>query len=92
MAEELKDLRAIFLGAVEIQDPEKRKAYLGRACKGKEKLRAEIEDLLKAHEEAGSFMEVSVSDSDITLDESRPTEGPGTRIGRYKLLQLIGEG
>ncbi|GAI94477.1 unnamed protein product, partial [marine sediment metagenome] len=28
----------------------------------------------------------------VTLDDSPLTEKPGTRIGRYKLLQLIGEG
>jgi len=28
----------------------------------------------------------------VTLDESAVIEGPGTKIGRYKLLELIGEG
>ena len=31
-------------------------------------------------------------DSDVTLDESPISEGPGTVIGRYKLLEKIGEG
>jgi len=31
-------------------------------------------------------------DADVTLESSGIIEGPGTRIGRYKLLELIGEG
>ncbi|MHC4596101.1 MAG: protein kinase domain-containing protein [Planctomycetota bacterium] len=32
------------------------------------------------------------SDADVTTERPGTAEGPGTRIGRYKLLQLIGEG
>ena len=34
---------------------------------------------------------ISKEDADVTL-ESPHIEGPGTIIGRYKLLELIGEG
>ena len=33
-----------------------------------------------------------VDDPDITVDNSSVIEGPGTKIGRYELLELIGEG
>ncbi|MFQ6035606.1 MAG: hypothetical protein ACE5NM_07125, partial [Sedimentisphaerales bacterium] len=32
------------------------------------------------------------SEADVTLDSSPIIEGPGTTIGRYKLLEKIGEG
>ncbi|UCF14008.1 MAG: tetratricopeptide repeat protein [Phycisphaerales bacterium] len=32
------------------------------------------------------------SDADVTIDELGLSEGPGTAIGRYKLLEKIGEG
>ena len=31
-------------------------------------------------------------DADVTLEESSLNEGPGTKIGHYELLELIGEG
>jgi serine/threonine protein kinase len=51
-----------------------------------------VEELLKAHDEAGDFLEAPILEPDITLDDSPLTEGPGTIIGRYKLLEKIGEG
>ncbi|MHC4560687.1 MAG: serine/threonine protein kinase, partial [Planctomycetota bacterium] len=35
---------------------------------------------------------VQKNDADATLDESPLLEGPGTKIGHYELLELIGEG
>jgi serine/threonine protein kinase len=80
-------------------------AAIDRACASDASLRAEVESLLRAHSQAGHFLGAPTaapappnSDESPTLGE--PTsphhasfrEGPGTRIGPYKLLQLIGEG
>jgi eukaryotic-like serine/threonine-protein kinase len=35
---------------------------------------------------------VQADDPDATLDSPAPSEGPGTKIGRYELLKQIGEG
>jgi len=51
--------RALFEAALKIKDPVKRKAYLDKICVGRPKLRASVEALLKAHEEAGSFLNVA---------------------------------
>ncbi|HMB70364.1 MAG TPA: protein kinase, partial [bacterium] len=69
--------------------PEERSAFLDGACGDNDRLRADVDQLLSAHEDAGSFLG---SDEDVTRDLSAPAEQPGTVIGRYKLLQLIGEG
>lgn len=61
-----------------------RQAYLDGACAGDSNLRARVEALLAAHEEANDFLEDPAVSS--------PQEGPGTSIGPYKLLQQIGEG
>jgi len=82
----------IFHKAIKITDIEKRAKYLDQACKGNDKLQAEVEELLKAHKEAGSFLDVPDLDPDITLDVSPLVEKPGTKIGRYKLLEQVGEG
>jgi hypothetical protein len=64
---------------------EARAAFLARECADPE-LRARVQGLLRRHEEGESFV-VPLADPD-----SAPSEGPGTLIGRYKLLQHIGDG
>jgi WD40 repeat protein/serine/threonine protein kinase len=88
--------KEIFLEALE-HSPAARTAVVLHACAGDASLRAQVEDLLKVHDEAGQFM--SRHDG---LDTTRGaaaavisralSEGPGTLIGPYKLLQQIGEG
>ena len=64
---------------------EARAAFLERECPEPE-LRAHVLRLLRRHEESASLA------APLTDPESRGSEGPGTRIGRYKLLQHIGDG
>src|SRR5262245_14883276 len=48
--------RSVFLAALEYDDPTERSAYLDRACAGDPGLRAQVEQLLTAHEQSGSFL------------------------------------
>jgi len=91
MGKEQKDIKAIFSEAIEKQTPEERAAYLDEVCGNDAKLRSKIDTLLKAHEQAGSFMNISDREPDVTL-VAPSIEGAGTKIGRYELLELIGEG
>jgi serine/threonine protein kinase len=79
------DVKAVFDRALEIDDPAERQAYLDRIGDESAEVRARVEQLLRAYEDAGSFLQVA------TQDEP-PCERPGTVIGTYKLLQQIGEG
>jgi len=81
---------AIFHRAVEISGECERAAYVAEACRGNPELQAEVEALLKAHEQAGDFLESPPAN--VTLDQPDRIDGPGTMIGRYQLLELIGEG
>ena len=98
MDTERNDVAAIFDAAVQETDPARRAAYLDDACAGDAALRGRVETLLEAHREAGSFLEESPAEVNTLLAELADagplplTEGPGTVIGRYKLLQQIGEG
>ncbi len=92
---------AIFWAAVEIASAEDRAAYIAQDCGGDAELLAEVEQLVNAHFQAGSFLEepAMASGWHVAADESASTatchplaERPGTVIGSYKLLQLIGEG
>jgi serine/threonine protein kinase len=82
----------LFAAALEIDAPDERSAYLDRACGGDDALRARIEALLRAHQQAGSFLAAPPIADSVTLDVAKPPGGPGTVIGPYKLLQTIGEG
>src|SRR5258708_4047326 len=66
--------------------------YLGRACAGDEDLRQRVEVLLKLHDRVGDFLEQPPTGPGEGRIEAEAGEKPGDRIGRYKLLQQIGEG
>ncbi|MFB0554771.1 MAG: protein kinase [Phycisphaerae bacterium] len=92
MYAEHNDERVVFKAALKIKSPTERAAYLKKACGINTKLLARVEALLKAHDEAGSFLEVRAIDRNATVEESPIIEGPGTKIGHYELMELIGEG
>src|SRR6266849_687391 len=82
----------IFAEALDLPLSE-RAAHLDRACAGDQKLRQRVEGLLLTHDQAGGFLERPPAEmaSGSRLGASAG-EKPGDRIGRYKLLQQIGEG
>jgi WD40 repeat protein/serine/threonine protein kinase len=83
--------RSLFLAVLDIDDPLVRSAYLDQACAGDPTLRAQVEQLLKAHQQSGSFMERPAAALGATVDDPI-RERPGTVIGPYKLMEQIGEG
>ncbi len=77
-----------------------RGAVLARECGGDDALKARVEAMIAASEEEGT---IDVPVTDAAMDATFPAvdtpnagtplrEGPGTTIGPYTLLQLIGEG
>ena len=91
MHPQLTDVEKVFTTAVEIKSPNERATYLQTACSDDPDLRARVEGLLAAHRAAGKFLE-PVAVTPHTAAHAVSAEGPGTVIGRYKLLELIGEG
>ncbi len=71
---------------------EQRAAYLDQTCAADADLRQRVEVLLGAFERAGGFMKQPATPEPTERFSLPPTEKPGDRIGRYKLLQQIGEG
>src|SRR5437870_12612988 len=91
--------REIFEQALDIHDPAERDAFLDRACADQPDLRRQVNQLLKAHEQAGEFLNqphpAAAADQQTRAyaSQSSPTETAGMIIaGKYKLLQRIGEG
>src|SRR5439155_17707963 len=92
---------AVFSAARQLL-AEARAAYLDEACAGDTALRQRVERLLRANEEAGGFLQdaapgaqrpaEALAPPDHFHDAATDGEKAGDRIGRYKLLQQIGEG
>jgi serine/threonine protein kinase len=91
MADESNRVRAIFLAAIEQHAPAEWPGFLDEVCAQEPALRGRVERLLQAQARLGPFHENVKPGRAATLDESF-TEGPGTMIGPYKLLEQIGEG
>jgi serine/threonine protein kinase/tetratricopeptide (TPR) repeat protein len=85
-------LEALFFAALEKGSAEERLAYLDQASAGDPDLRRRVEKMLAAQAVAGSFLEHPAANPVVTTDQQPVTEGPGTVIGPYKLMEQIGEG
>ena len=84
---------AIFEQALGLGSAESREDFLRQACGGDAALLERLQGLLRAHDRAGRFLEHArpgAAGEGALL--ASVTERPGDRIGRYKLLQQIGEG
>ena len=83
---------SIFAQALEQPSAAERAAFLDAACGDDAVRRARIDKLLQRHEEADGLLAKPFFEATPTTDTQAPTDGPGTVIGPYKLLQQIGEG
>ena len=86
-----KDDEAIF-HAVIAKPASQRTAYLTAACAGDSDLLEHLEAMLQAYEAQDNFLEVPPTAEDVTLDSAALAEGPGSVMGRYRLVKRIGEG
>src|SRR6478736_170415 len=88
--------QTLFTEALQCATPEARAACLDGGCGTDTALRQRIEALLRAAESADDFFEQPPTG--LAAGDGSPSvvtglsEKPGDRIGRYKLLQQIGEG
>ena len=82
----------VFESAIKLATPQERAAYVRGACGEDQALRQQVESLIQAHDEVGGFMLTDPGETVITIPDRPLSEKEGTCIGRYKLLQRIGEG
>src|SRR5215470_14902412 len=81
---------ALFAAALELP-AEDRAAYLARECGDDHALKLRVEALLRADSEAGNFMQQPPGDFPA-VNSNVIGEKAGDHIGRYKLIEQIGEG
>ncbi len=95
--------RDIFIGALQTDDRAARQAFLEAACGADDALRRRVDGLLEVYGRAGSFLEEAAGPPSGTAAyapaageaEAGPEAGPEAGVviaGRYKLLEVIGEG
>src|SRR5688500_9205367 len=83
---------ALFHQALEIE-PHDRATFLAASCGADPDLRRRVESLIVAHEQAGGFLPAKGAAGTGSLTTGTPiAETLGTMIGRYKLLEKLGEG
>src|SRR5580704_16163762 len=90
MTDTKADAKLIFLEALECEGGDELRRFLEQVCGADRSLRGRVEELLRAHRDAGAFLG-GAEQQDATQDQ--PGAGRiGTTIGPYKLLEQIGEG
>src|SRR5580698_3780560 len=96
------NIRAVFGHAIELANAVERRAYLDEVCANAPELRRRVDGLLQAYDDAGSFLQTPAAQIGAEALAARREELPQTValseqsgtivVGRYKLLQQIGEG
>jgi serine/threonine protein kinase len=71
--------------------PARRSTYLDQICAGDQALRERVEALLTMHEQKDGVLE-SRETVEPTVDATTLSERTGTVIGRYRLMEQVGEG
>ena len=97
--------RTLFEGASSIDAPDEREAFLDQTCHGMPELRQRLEQLLRLRESADRFFEPGAAELQIPLQDENvagtsavtrasrtDAEEMDTRVGRYRLLDKLGEG
>ncbi|MFO0867415.1 MAG: serine/threonine-protein kinase [Pirellulales bacterium] len=86
-------IQNLFLAAVELSEAAARDQLLERECAGDPALRQRVEALLRAHDATGGFGDEPSAPTGDAPCETPLAIRPGTILaGRYKLLEIIGEG
>jgi serine/threonine protein kinase len=90
MSHALNDAKAIFLGALDCEGADELMRFIEQACGTDAAVRLRVEELLRAHQNAGAFL--GGAENQDTACDQPIADGPGSSIGPYRLLQQIGEG
>jgi eukaryotic-like serine/threonine-protein kinase len=94
--ERWQQLDKLFHAALE-REPEERAAFLDEACAGDESLRKQVETLLVAHQQAGSFIEspaMEVAARGVAADHENTEEelANGETVSHYRIISPLGSG
>jgi eukaryotic-like serine/threonine-protein kinase len=92
--ERWQQVRELLHSAMQL-DPAQREQYLARHCKSDSALREDLDSLLAAEKELSSkFLGSAALGAAVSRTRAIPAEelAPGTKLGRYEILEMIGAG
>jgi WD40 repeat protein len=107
MSVDAKRVQAVFLAAVEVDDPASQAALLDRECAGDAELRRRVEALLQAHRDPASILvrpavaglgtvaagpKEALDRFDLAFLEPPTQAGSLGRLGQYEVLDVLGGG
>jgi serine/threonine protein kinase len=96
--------RTLFEGALSLSDPDERRAFLDQTCQGNPALREKLEKLLNNRDRAEDFFDLppvkmpagvtrmAILEGEEGAPSDQATALGNACIGRYKLLERMGEG
>lgn len=91
-------IEGLFLQALQKPDPADRAEFLSSACGEDQGLKRRVAALLRAYDDAGSFLEEPANgprpSSEVSLSFLKPIDKAGVlgTIGPYEVLEVIGRG
>ncbi|MGI8481348.1 MAG: serine/threonine-protein kinase, partial [Chthoniobacterales bacterium] len=92
MNTDLREVEEIFLAALD-HTPETRSAFLRTRCGNDQLLTQEVASMLRAHTEAGEFLETPAFETNASLILAAGLElEVGEALDSYRILSLLGEG
>lgn len=86
-----QQIKNLFYSASEIEMTE-RDEFLKRACEGDAELFQEVQSLLMAHEQPGSFMGNSAFGLGMQMLKDEQNKLQSSTLGHYKIIKPIGSG
>jgi serine/threonine protein kinase/Flp pilus assembly protein TadD len=93
--ERWREITGIFHAARE-RDPAHREAFVAEACRDDPTLRREVEEMLVGLDDAGQFGETPLFASASRPEQTSPLDviqlAPGSQLGPYQILSLLGAG
>ena len=89
----LQAIEAIFHAALDVETG-RLEEFLDERCAGDASLRRDVESLLAAHRQTGSFIDTPIATLDEKLfdDEEAPDQLVGQTVGHWEILKRIGSG
>ncbi len=90
-SEHWQRVESLFAGAAR-RPATDRSPYLDARCGADPELRSEVEELLRADRQAGSFIEQAVEMGATALSDDVTDLRTGSRVGSYRLVRRLGRG
>jgi Tol biopolymer transport system component len=84
-------VKEVFHSALPLS-PRERDVFLAEACRGDDRLRGEVESLIRSHERTGSFIDSPAYEAAGMIAEVQAELSAGERVAHYEIISRLGSG